>query len=577
MSRKTVRKGALSGWSLYLAPTVILLLIPIFSYLNQHGPGSLLISVLMALMFCTLAIIWSVSIAYRILSATIRHCLEAVGVLVTVMISVRIIKYEFIDPTAAGIDRLLWYSYYVFMLGIPLCGLRAALHVSGKDGRKGKYLRTFGLVAGVTILLIGLIMTNDLHQLAFRFKDTPINNNNYSHGGVYFLAVVMIGGCNVAAVLLMLHSMKNQIHRWQQHLPMLPLIGLLVYSLLYLTLGWAFSKYFYLTDAYGTFTILFWESCIRVGLVRTNTEYEAVFSHSSVPAVITDGDGSVVYESAVRIPLTQDMMENRGPVQRVDENVTLCRRKVKGGRVLWIEDRSRISRLKDLLEEQKERLKEEQELLQEEIRTREELAQIRAQNTIYDNTIRRVTPQIMQIRNLLSEENDEETFLKNLSWACALNTYVKRRVNLGLLSMQEKTMSLEQLALAMNESRRYLELCGITTSYFLPAEESIDSKTMMALLDALELVLEKGYPSLDSLLLSMERKDEAVFIRIMAEDADGDDLRVGSQFAARYEDIRDIDAVLKDVGGRISGHAEDDIIYLTIMIPVFSEKERQSD
>ena len=82
-------------------------------------------------------------------------------------------------------------------------------------------------------MLFLLVLTNDLHQLAFVFPaDAVVWGNDYRHGIVYVLAVGWMILCAVTALATMLVKCRIPHSRRVLLLPLVPVILAVVYGVL---------------------------------------------------------------------------------------------------------------------------------------------------------------------------------------------------------------------------------------------------------------------------------------------------------------------------------------------------------
>ena len=94
----------------------------------------------------------------------------------------RYIKYYFFASYETA-SRYLWYLYYIPQCLVPPLAWIATMGLTRKNSNAiGKYIY-LALVPAVVLIL--LILTNDLHQTAFVFKENFANfETDYKHGPV---------------------------------------------------------------------------------------------------------------------------------------------------------------------------------------------------------------------------------------------------------------------------------------------------------------------------------------------------------------------------------------------------------
>ena len=199
----------------------------------------------------------------------------------------------------------------------------------------------------------------------------------------------------------------------------------------------------------------FWESCLQVGLLPTNGHYRYFFSESTVAAQIVGGQGQPVYR-AKNAPALMAKQLNAAARAAIllDADTRLQSAPVQGGRVYWVEDISKINRIRAQLAEINARLSEKNELIQAENALKRQRAQIEEKNRLMDEMIALVQPQLLQINRLLKEETAQALNVQNLKQVCLLGAYVKRRVNLALICDKKAVVPVDELAHCIRESLR---------------------------------------------------------------------------------------------------------------------------
>lgn len=135
---------------------------------------------------------WGLSVSKRIIHKQVKKTLTAVSVLAIMWIALREVKFRFI--TSAFIIRLLWYSYYIPHLIIPVLAIIVSLYIGKNESYRLK--KSSALLYIPSLTLIALIMTNDYHQLAFRFPESSAvwTERDYAYGPVFYITAAWIGG-----------------------------------------------------------------------------------------------------------------------------------------------------------------------------------------------------------------------------------------------------------------------------------------------------------------------------------------------------------------------------------------------
>ena len=116
------------------------------------------------LIYIGLAMGWGFSISRRILHRCDRRWLLLGCAMTVLWLFLRTVKYRFFNDDT--VTRYLWYLYYVPQILAPLFSLFAALQLGRRDG--DTFSLRWYLLFLPAICLIGGVLTNDLHQMAFR-------------------------------------------------------------------------------------------------------------------------------------------------------------------------------------------------------------------------------------------------------------------------------------------------------------------------------------------------------------------------------------------------------------------------
>ena len=462
------------------------------------------------LIYIGLAMAWGFSISHRILHQNDRRWLLLGCAMAMLWLFLRVVKYRFF--TDSTITRHLWYCYYVPQILAPLFSLFAALQLGQREGDALSH--EWYLLFIPAALLIGGILTNDLHQMAFRATPGAATlEGDYTHGWVYYLAMTWIVGLLLATGIIVYRKCRVSESRRYAWIPLCVFLGGFVLCALSFANIYTFHK---MPECFCLTFAAFWESCLQVGLLPTNGHYRYFFSESTVAAQIVDGHGTPVYRAKNAPNLTPDQLDAAAHESiLLDSDTRLQSAPVQDGRVYWVEDISKINRIQAQLAEINAQLSEENELIQAENALKRQRAQIEEKNRLMDEMIALVQPQLLQINRLLEEES-----VQNLKQVCLLGAYVKRRINLALICDQKTVVPVDELAHCIRESLTYLTQYGAVCALHQEGKGGVSSRDAQTAYDFFEDCLEAALPSLSALMVRVEC-GERFSIRLMIEEAAG--------------------------------------------------------
>ena len=462
------------------------------------------------LIYIGLAMAWGFSISRRILHRNDRRWLLLGCAMAMLWLFLRAVKYRFFSNDT--ITRHLWYGYYVPQILAPLFSLFAALQLGRREG--DALSRKWVLIFIPAALLIGGVLTNDLHQMAFRaMPGAATLEADYTHGWVYYLVMAWIVGLLLATGIIVYRKCRVSESRRYAWIPLCVFLGGFMLCALSFANIYTFHK---MPECFCLTFAAFWESCLQVGLLPTNGHYRHFFSESTVAAQIVDGQGMPVYRAKNAPDLTPDQLEAAAHESVfLNADTRLQSAPVQGGRVYWVEDISKINRIQAHLVEINAQLSEENELIQAENALKRQRAQTEEKNRLMDEMIALVRLQLLQINRLLEEES-----VQNLKQVCLLGAYVKRRVNLALICDKKAVVPVDELTHCIRESLTYLTQYGTVCALHQAGKGSVSSREVQNAYDFFEDCLEAALPSLSALMVRVEC-GECFSIRLMMEDAAG--------------------------------------------------------
>ena len=495
----------------------LFILAGVFRQLDQDIPplAAAACFMLTNLIYIGLAMAWGFSISNRILHKNVRQYLLLGCAMAVMWMFLRTVKYRFFEDN--HVTRYLWYLYYVPQILAPLFSLFAALEVGRREG--DAISPKWYLLLIPATLLIGGVLTNDLHQMAFRsVPGAAALQADYTHGWMYYLAMTWIVGLLLATGIIVYrkcHVSESRRYAW---VPLCVFLGGFVLCALSFANTYTFHK---IPECFCLTFAAFWEGCLQVGLMPTNGYYRYFFSESTVAAQIVDGQGRPVYRAQNAPDLTAGQLDAAArEAILLNADTRLQSAPVQDGRVYWVEDISKINRIQGQLAEINARLSEENELIQAENELKRQRAQTEEKNRLMDEMIALVQPQLFQINRLLEEENAQILNVQNLKQVCLLGAYVKRRVNLALICEKREAVPAGELAHCIRESLIYLTQYGVVCAMHQEGEGCVSSRNVQAAYDFFEDCLEAALPSLSALMVRVEC-GECFSIRLMMEEMAG--------------------------------------------------------
>ena len=438
---------------------------------------------------------WGVSVSHRVMQPQIRRYLVVVAGLMVVWLFMRELRWHYVkDP---DILRILWYSYHIYTLFIPLLALLVSLSLGKPETYRLPKQSLFLYLPTVGLIL--LVLTNDLHQFVFRFPaDAAVWSDSRYHYGAGFVLITAWGVlCAMAAFFVMLTKCRLPQIKKFLWLPLIPFAAAVLYMILYaLRVPFVVHLLGDLAVSSCLMFTAFFESCIQCGLIPSNTRYFDLFRASKdISAQITDMEYVVRYAAsgAVSIPKEEMLRAEHTPLL-LPSGKQLHNMPVNGGHAIWIEDMSELLSLRETLEEQQDELQVRNALLKLEYEREKQHRTVAEKNRLYDLIQSKTQAQLDQIKFLMERCRAAETEAEKrriLSYIIVLGSYIKRREDFVLSMNEVPLLAKSRLESAFQESFRSLRLLGIQGSYLVhTSEEYLSGNLLARAYDFFEDVLE---------------------------------------------------------------------------------------
>lgn len=489
------------------------------------------------LLYGGLALVWGVSLYRRVADRRLMHLLVAVALMLALYTVLQLCRYALFSYDLQA-RRLLWYAYYLPMLGVPTALFFAALYTGRPSfGCPTSPTRTsFGSLASPArrwILLLALlvvlgalaagVLTNDLHGLAFRLDDASEGPVSYGplYGPLYYLFWVADIALLAASVAIMVRKARLAGLRtgcWQPLVPVALGIAWMVAYLMGAAPRIDGVAIWNIGEVFGFMTAGFVESCIACGLIPANTEYAVLLDKASTPAAIIDGSGETVLSTR-----TYAAIDERR--DGFDAHYDIRYAPITGGGVRWAVDMKDVRELNRRIESATEAMEARAEALRGRNALMEERAATELRSQAYDRITRAVESQLTRVREL-SQPGIAEGFEQNLPLIAFMVAYIKRRGNIELLCGESSDVPAAEVAMAVRESVRYLRLLGVDVEVTAACRGDIPGGAAVAVYEYFEQVIEAALPGLGAASVFVLAGGGSASLRILLDVELADSLEV---------------------------------------------------
>lgn len=425
---------------------------------------------------------------------------------------------EVIFPVNHPGNRVLWYMYYIPTLMIPNLLLMATLNFNLHATERIQ--PGWGITFAVTFVLIILVMTNDMHNLAFTFPDGTENFHiSYRYNYVYFISMTWMFGLFFGCGLIMWQKARTRQNRhyiWIVYIS----LGISVMYFIWWLLGRPIFPNF--DDAYGVAEIfeahilLTTELCIRVGLISSNFNAIELFNASELSVSLVDADGHVRYKTANQVPITpEEMQESLTHDVYIDSNHRLHGQPVSGGNAFWVNDLSSVNQVADRLRSVQIKLEEDNNLIAAENDMIARRSKADEQNRLYTMLAQNIEPQLDSMARILHDLTPESPDLKEkLALASIYKVYIKRYSNLILLKQNSQFLNAFELENSIRESLDYIGLNGVACGYSSQAKGDFDADMLLKTYAYFQDIVEANIGTMKTLTVELITGPESINLKM---------------------------------------------------------------
>lgn len=455
---------------------------------------------------------WAASVYDRIVSKTIRrYLITLVGLMMTWMLMRTLRHTVFLHVFPIG--QWCWYAYYISMILIPQVSLMAAKCI-GKPEEYRPPKRWYLMYIPSIAMIVG-ILTNDLHQWAFRFHlGYEAGWDFYQHNILYYVATAWIFACIAMMIAEVIRHCRIPGSKKTIWFP----IGLLGVAVAYTVLYAVDSNLFgfiEMTAALCFVVVAIWESCIKTGLIQSNSHYDELLKCSGLGVTVVDKDFAVHYRSddAIDLPKEQMQTATTTPVM-LNDGIRVSGSKIKGGYTIYQEDISELLDILDELKELREELQDSNAVSMQNYQIDKRIRALVEKNRLHDELHRQTAKQINLLNDWLtrlSETEDADEKRELLRRIVVVGAYLKRRNNLVLVSEQDGLIKEEELNLSIKEMMKNLQIAGVSCAASVQFEKDIPSDVVMQLFDFYEYVVENAFDGLTYLLARFFSRDNSFY------------------------------------------------------------------
>ena len=539
---------------------------PVPSSFNSSGPSRL--NGLMAVMG-VLVVLWGISVHYRCSSVIVRQHLTLAISLLALLPLMPLARYTVHEAPTLG--NLYWYAFYMAFVHVPTLLLLCAMHAAGlSDHPRARALASTD--AAVAVVLVWLMLTNDLHHLAFFTPQGTAIVDEYLYGPLYWVVVAFIAA-NVVAFLLMLFRTARAQKRWTLSPLGVAVVGAGVYLFSYVTRLFGSSPN--LAIDFVLLCAMIIEYVLDTRLFPSYIGYEQLFrslplrvsvlSNLLTPVLSTDVVTEPLPDEVMAALASQMPMERGSFVALPSPSGTVSKAfGVAGGVAVLTESTAEMDRRREQLQRTHDELERSNDMLRRRHEIQAALWEQQREQELFDDVNESLLWATNAIGTLLANlpsEHDEaarEERQRSLVLVRLLLAYCKRKGALVLDEQANSMLDTERLRLVLGETMADVALAGIDGGALVEVSHELPASTFSTIYDCLYDFVTISFVNDDPTLMVFlhDYGDNSVELRIAMECAQLD--------VSCADELRDL-LSRRDVAYRLV--EEDDALKLSVVVP----------
>ena len=395
------------------------------------------------LLFAILFTMWTIRLYYKLYDKKTRRYILFIGILIVFWMLIRIIRGVTID---INIKRICWYLYYLPLIFIPTLFYVCSNSLLSKMNKTRKIF-----IYLISSILLILVLTNDFHELVFKFNNGIYFHNDYNHYVGYYLIFIWIfylfGGSMIKLAINRLKIKKDL----KVFLPLIVLLLGLIYTYLYI-LDVPYIRETNMSIVNSVLICLGIELAFYLDLIPNNKKYIQKFFNSNLDMAIISLDGKTKYTtcSFKVIPnfILDDIKNNKVKQIYQKKNIVYDIKENKDSYVILRKDLTNIFKLKEeMLKQQKELLKQQESMKLEE-KTKRELYEIKIRKDTINRVEKKLEEKRLEAKKILMKDDIKREDLEKVK---RIIIYSKKKSMLIISEMNNEIYNEESIKILLNE------------------------------------------------------------------------------------------------------------------------------
>lgn len=491
-------------------------------------------------LFAIIFTFWTIRFYYKLYDKKIRCYILFIGFLIIFWMLIRIIKGLIDFPLG---ERLCWYLYYLPLIFIPTLYYVCSSSLLGKMNKNKKFIYSF---SGILLLLV---LTNDFHELVFKFDYDKFFYDDYTHYiGYYLICFWIFYLFSKSLVDLALYRMKYK-KDMKGFLPFGVILIGLSYTICYV-LNVPYIRSINMSVVNSCLICIGIELAFYLNLIPNNSKYIDKFLKSNLDMAIVSNDVKTIYTTKVFkiIPqyILDDILDSRVKESYSSDNIIYDIRKNKDSYVILKNDISEIKSIEKEIKDQRKELIKQQESIKSQEKAKKELCELKYRKEVIDKVELGLSLKRNEAKEILSKRNVSKSDLEKVQ---RIIIFSKKKSMLMISEINGDSYNEDAISLLINELFNSMVSSGVKGFAKIKDRIVIKGNAMSLLYDIVYELIECSLNG--SIMLFISKDKDVIKLKAIIDNNlfNKDDILISSDVLIKvknYDTDSEIEFIIKE-------------------------------
>lgn len=458
-----------------------------------------------ALIYAVIFTFWTVRLYYKLYEKTTRKYILSIGILIVFLMFVRMLKGV---VELELLKRMCWYLYYVSLIFIPTIYYICSKSLLNKMTKKEKMI-----IYIISSILLLLVLTNDYHEIVFKFNNGLEMYDDYKHKiGYYIISTWIFYLFGGGMILLAVNRLKIKKDS-KAFLPLFVLLLGIVYTILYV-IDINGIREINMSVVNSILICVGIELAFYLNLIPNNRKYINTFENSNLNMIVVSLDGKIIYTTKtfkeIPMKIKRDMMSNKVREHYKNKSIVYSVKKSKDSYIILKNDMTLLYKLKNEVSEKQRDLLELQKNIKLEEKTKKELYEITLRKEVVTKIEDKLNEKRMEAKNILKKEivNDED-----LEKIKRIIIYSKKKSSIMISELNNEIYNEENIGILLNELLNSMSSLNISGFAKVNNKMFISSNSMSKIYDIVYEVLNNLKDVV--IMIYIKKEEDQIYVKIV--------------------------------------------------------------